>query len=334
MTLALRSTMQPATRRVRAYFAPVDRTTETPAVFDPAGLGLFALDTPPAPWLDLGWVTNFQRWSRTSVDALRSGTRGAPAQSIRGTLQAEVEFTFREWGKLQMALQAGSQHMNVLATGSNATPQPSGGAATSAVPLLSGSTATELQVGAGNVALFAAGNMVAVDEDYQQQTGYVGTGLAAAYVRNAQDVQHSADYVRRVTFNVGRVGGVTSTSLLLAQPLLGGVPASGASVQRVVAFVDREGGSFFQEWSALFVMEEENGARICFYYPRLAPWKKTNAGTAEQSEKLFAIDGVASSLGQVGLHASFVALPVSDVNDGEQILCYRSFFPASSAALY
>jgi len=334
MTLALRSSMQPVTRRVRAYFAPVDRATETPTVFDPASFGLFALDTPPTPWLDLGWITNFQRWSRTAADALRSGARGAPVQSIRGPLEAEVEFDFREWGKLQMALEAGSQHMNVLATGINTTPQPSGGAATSAIPLLTGSTAMELQVGAGNVALFSVRNLVAVDVDYQQQTGYVGTGLAAAYVKNAQDVQHSADYVRRVTFNVGRVSALTATSLLLAQPLLGGVPASGASVQRVVAFLDREGGSFFQERSALFVIEEENGARICFYYPRLAPWKKTNAGTAEQSEKLFAIDGVASSLGQVGLHASFVALPVSDVNDGEQILCYRSFFPASSAALY
>jgi len=333
MTLALRSTMQPVTRRVRAFFAPVNRTTETPTVFDPASLGLFALDTPPAPWLDLGWITNFQRWSRTAADALRSGARGAPAQSIRGPLEAEVEFDFREWGKLQMALEAGSQHMNVLATGTNATPQPSGGAATSAVPLLPGSTATELQVGAGNVALFVIGNLVAVDVDYQQQTGYVGTGLAAAYVRNAQDVQHNVDYVRRVTFNVGRVSGLTTTSLLLAQPLLGGVPASGSSVQRVVAFLDREGGSFFQEWSALFVMEEENGARVCFYYPRLAPWKKANATVAEQSEKISAV-GAGSSLGQVGLHAAFVALPVTDVNDGEQILCYRSFFPASSAALY
>jgi hypothetical protein len=334
MTLALRATMQPVTRRVRTYFAPVDRTTETPAVFDPAKYGAFVLDTPPAPWLDLGWITNFQRWSRTATDALRTGARGAPARSMRGALDAEVEFDFREWGKLQMALQAGSQHMNVLATGTNSTPQPSGGASLSAVPLLPGSTATELQVGAGPVVLFSLGNLVAVDVDYQQQTGYVGTGLAAAYVRNAQDVQHSVDYVRRVTFNVGRVSGLTSTSLVLAQPLLGGTPASGAAVQRVVAFVDREGGSFFQEWSALFVMEEENGARICFYYPRLAPLKKANAGSAEQSEKASGIAGAASSLGQVGLHASFLAMPVTDVNDGEQILCYRSFFPAASAALY
>ena len=61
------------------------------------------------------------------------------------------------------------------------------------------------------------------------------------------------------------------SSLLLAQPLLGGAPAAGVGAQKVVAFVDREGGSFFQEWSGLFVAEEDSGGRVCFYYPRLGP---------------------------------------------------------------
>ncbi len=330
MNLALRGTMQPLTRRVRAYFAPVDRTTETPTVFDPARYGAFALDTPPSPWLGLGWIDNFQRSSHTATNALRSGVRGAPMQSVRGALGAEVEFDFREWGKLQMALEAGSQQMNVLATSATATPQPSGGVSISAVPLLLGSTASELQVGAGAVALFAIGNIVAVDLDYQQQTGYVGTGLTAAYVRNSADVQHSVDYVRRVTFNVGRVSGLTTTSLLLAQPLLGGVPAGGASVQKVIAFLDREGGSFFQEWSALFVMEEENGARVCFYYPQLTPLRKPGT-SGVQTEK---VNTLVTPIGAVALHAAFLAFPTTDVNDGEQVLCYRSFFPAASAALY
>ncbi len=33
--------------------------------------------------------------------------------------------------------------------------------------------------------------------------------------------------------------------------------------------MDREGGSFYQEWSALFVMEGSQGERIFFHYPRL-----------------------------------------------------------------
>ena len=62
---------------------------------------------------------------------------------------------------------------------------------------------------------------------------------------------------------------MTDHSLQLDAPLLGGAPASTAGVQKVVAFVDREGGNFFQEWSALFVLPETSAGRICFYYPRL-----------------------------------------------------------------
>ena len=40
-----------------------------------------------------------------------------PAAQFRGPLEARVEFDFREWGKLQMALAGGSEHMNVLAPG-------------------------------------------------------------------------------------------------------------------------------------------------------------------------------------------------------------------------
>src|SRR5208282_6012815 len=88
---------------------------------------------------------------------------------------------------------------------------------------------------------------------------------SGAYVQNPEDVQQDANYVRRVTFNVGRVALVTATSLLLTQSLPGGVPAAGASVQQVIAFVDREGGSFLQQWSGLFVAEDESGGRVCFF---------------------------------------------------------------------
>ena len=40
-------------------------------------------------------------------------------------LDARVEFDFREWGKLQMALAGGSEHMNVLASDPIAAAQPS-----------------------------------------------------------------------------------------------------------------------------------------------------------------------------------------------------------------
>jgi hypothetical protein len=48
--------------------------------------------------------------------------------------------------------------------------------------------------------------------------------------------------------------------------------------------VDREGGSFYQEWSALFVMQGSQGERIFFHYPRL----QTMAGAEEAAIPLTA----------------------------------------------
>jgi len=245
-----------------------------------------------------------------------------------------VEFDFREWGKLQMALAAGSEHMNVLASDPSANAQPSGGTPVGAVAVLPGSTASEVVLGAGAADDFSAGDMLAVDADYQQQTGYVGAGIAAAYVSDPADVNHDPNYVRRVTFNLGRVAEKTVTSLLLAQPLLGGAPAAGTGAQKVVAFVDREGGSFFQEWSGLFVAEEESGGRICFFYPRLSPVTKLGgpgAGSGFQREEEVE---VLKPIVAMALRAAFVALPHIDENDAQAVLCYRSYFPAGAAAVY
>ncbi len=329
--------------------------------------GGFALDSPPAPWLDLGWIDGFERYYDTPTDIVRSGSRALPSVQFRGAIEARVEFEFREWGKLQMALAGGSEHMNVLATTSSATPAPCGGTPAPAVAILPGSTASELVLGAGAVSGFSIGSLVAVDLDYQQQVGYVGSGISAAYVSSATAVSNDANYIRRVTFNVGRVIEVTATSVVLAQPLLAGPPATGSSAQMVTAFVDREGGSFFQEWSALFVAESDSGGRVCFYYPRLSPnpgaggrgvnvmssanWKPSKsegaANTKETETKQASTAGntsqmyvrecyveVCHPITSVSLHASFIALPFADTLDGQMVSCYRSYFPSAMAAVY
>ncbi len=335
-SFAVRGAMVPVGQRVRAYFAPVNRATEAPTVFDPGKYGTFPLDSPPSPWTDLGWIDNFQRISLTPSEPMRSGVRGAAAAQFRGVLDARIEFDFREWGKLQMALAGGSEHMNVLASDPNAAAQPSGGSPLAAIAVLPGSTAASIVVGAGPVASFSAGDIIAVDADYQQQTGYVGTGISDAYVNNPTDVNQDPNYIRRVTFNLGRVSQLTATSLLLAQPLLGGAPPACASVQKVVAFVDREGGAFFQEWSALFVAGDESGGRICFHYPRLSSATTvhpmaTTVPPAFQREQAIEI---AKPIAAVALHAAFIALPHTDENDGQIAVCYRSYFPAAMAGLY
>jgi hypothetical protein len=306
----------------------VDRVTGATAIFDPSQNSGFQLDSPPAPWIDLGWIENFQRTSTSQVEALLGGTAGVVSAQARHGLGARVAFEFRDWGKLQMALAGGAEHMNVLATNPSASPEGSGGIPLTAVPLLPGSTALELVVGAGASAGFQPGDLVACDVDYAQQVGYVGTGITGAYVLNPQDVLQDANYTRRVTFNVGRISLVTATSLLLAQALPGGIPANDASVQVVVAFVDREGGAFLQQWSALFVAEDEAGGRVCFFYPILSP---TTVKAEWERETLTEVQ---KPIGGLALQASFTALPTVDPNDGAVVLCYRSYFPANGSDVY
>ena len=320
----VRAPMQPSALRIRAYFAPVARDTETPSIFDPAASAEFDLESPPAPWVDAGWIENFSRTSGTRVQPLRSGAKGAVSGQFRSRLEARVEFDFEQWGKLQMAIAGGAEHLNVLAAAASAGPRPAGGQAIAAVPLQAGSTATELPLAPAGLASFAIGDIVAVDSDYQQQTGYVGSGIAGAFVKDPAEVGGDIDFIRRVTFNVGRVAYKSATSLTLAQPLLGGAPPSGAALQKVVAFVDREGGSFFQEWSALFVIPEDVGGRVCFYYPRV------QSGAPAQEKAAV----VADPLKLYALHAALVALSYTDPADGRQVVCYRSYFPAAKAALY
>lgn len=312
----------PVARRVRAYFAPVNRAAQTPVLFDPSEQGTFSFTTPPsspsASWIDLGWIQNFARKSASKIAAVSTGIPAAPLEQVRESLSAQVSFEFLSWTKLSMALSTGSQHMNLLVPASGAAPAAVGAQAAPAVAVETGSTATSIVL--ASTAGFIAGQIVAVDVDNTGQTGFVGSPISGAYIRQAiADV----DYIRRITFNVALISQVSTTSLTLASALPGGTPATGAKIQALTGFVDREGGSFFQEWSALFVMEGSQGERIFFHYPRLQP----NTGAEETPLPL----ATKSKLERISLDAHFTALPVTDPLDGERILCYRSFLPAPSA---
>jgi len=321
--MTTRASMLPAGRRWRACFAPVARATVAPAIFDPALDAGFALDAPPAPWVDLGWLENFTRRAATETLPVAAGPKQALVRQARKNLRAELEFDFCDWGKLQLALAGGSQHMNVLAP-AGSTRVPSGAAAVAAVALLPGSTATQLEVGAGAVGGFAAGDLIVADIDYAGETGYVGSGIAGAYVGDAAQVGNDADYIRRVSFNIGRIAGKTATALVLDRALLGGAPAANAKAQKVLGFSDREGGAFFQEWSGLFLFENEAGGRVALYYPRLQPAAPAAEGKLELAEPLRALT----------LRARFTALPFTDANDSEACLCWRTYYPAASAPAY
>jgi hypothetical protein len=221
-----------------------------------------------------------------------------------------------------MALATGSQHMNVLAPTTGAAAAADGAQAATAVTVQSGSTNTSVSLAVADAAKFSAGSIIALDVDYTGQTGYVGSPVAGAYVRQALT---DVDYVRRVTFNVALVSAVGTSALTLAEPLPGGAPAAGAKLQAVTGFVDREGGSFYQEWSALFAIEGSQGERVYFHYPRL----QTMIGAEESLLPLNSKNPSGQS--RVLLKAQFLALPVVDPMDGERVVCYRSFLPAANA---
>ena len=312
----------PTTRRVRGYFAPVNRQTEAPTIFDAAEQGHFDLDTPPTPWISLGWLQQFARKASSKNAPVLTGIPAATLLQVRETVAAEVSFEFVNWTKLTMALATGSQHMNLLATRSEATPAGVGGQAVTAVNVRDGSTSTWIALASEDAALFAVGSIVAIDCDYTGQTGFVGSGVAGTYVRKPLS---DVDYTRRVTFNVGLVSAVSSNGLTLAMALPGGAPVTGTKLQRVTGFVDREGGSFYQEWSALFVIEGNQRERIYFHYPRL----QSMSGAGEVMSPLARSEN--NGISRVLLKGNFMALPVTDPLDGERVLCYRSFLPAPQA---
>lgn len=312
-------TMAPVVQQVRAYFAPINRMTKTATIFDPAQSGAFNLDVPPAPWIDLGWIANFARKSGTKIDPIRSGAPATTHLQTRSEVDATVALSFESWGKLQLALAAGVQQMNLLNAASGAAAAGSGGTAIAAVPLVSGSTATVLQVGAIAAAGFSVGEIVAVDIDYAGATGFIGSGVSGAYVKSALT---DVDYIRRITLNVGRIAsigtGTSAGSLTLESPLIAGVPTSAMKVSGVAGFCDREGSSFFQEWSALFVGVGQQQERVLWHYPRL----QAMSGIAEAN--------TASTGGfeKVRLNGAFRALPVTDAVDGETVVCFRSYVVA------
>jgi hypothetical protein len=322
MTVNWFSAPAPVARRVRGYFAPVNRTAQTPVLFDPAEQCGFSLDTPPSPWISLGWIQELTRKPGSKSAAVLTGIPAGTLEQVRETLEAQVGFEFLSWTKLTMALATGSQHMNLLAPASGAAPAGDGAQAASAVTVQSGSTATFIALASTDAAKFTSGSIIALDIDYMGQTGFVGAPVSGAYVRQALT---DVDYIRRVTFNVALVSQVTSAGLTLAEPLPGGVPAAGSKLQAVTGFVDREGGCFYQEWSALFVMEGSQGERIFFHYPRLQTM-------ASAQEAVLPLDSKnKNGLARVLLKGLFLALPVTDPLDGERVVCYRSFLPAAYA---
>jgi hypothetical protein len=321
-TISAIASTGPMSRRVRVYFAPVNRTTEAPTIFDASQAAGFQTSNPPYPWIDLGWITSFVRKSDAKVSGVISGVPSLAQYQVRQMTGATISFAFEQWSKLTMARAGGAEHMNVLIPSAGSAANGSGGTSGTAQAIVFNGTtptsATVICMDAADLTNYSAGSLIAVDVDYTGQTGFVGSGVSAAYVRSAASVNNDPDYVRRISFNVARVQQVNAQTLELAQPLLAGIPITGMKAQAVTGFVDREGGSFLQEWSALFVLSGEQGDAVFFYYPRLQAME----GPAEIGVLL------QKPIERMMLSAAFRALPVVDAVDGQSVFCFRTYVPA------
>jgi hypothetical protein len=300
----------------------VNRSAQTPVLFDPSEQGGFSLDSPPAPWINLGWVQDLSRKSVSKTVPILTGIPSATLEQVRETLQAQVSLQYLSWTKLTMALSTGSQHMNLLAPASGAVPKADGAQAAAAVVIQTGSTSTFVALTSNDASKFSAGSIIVVDIDNTGQTGFVGSPVSGAYLKSSLN---DIDYIRRITFNVALVSQVSSAGLTLAEPLPGGAPAAGLKLQAAKGFMDREGGSFYQEWSALFVLQGSQEERVFLHYPRL----QTMVGAEESSYPLDAKNKNGQK--RIILQGQYLALPVNDPLDGERVVCYRSFLPAPNA---
>ena len=83
--LVMQPGLPPTVRRVRGYFAPVNRLTATPTAFDSTAVAAFDPDAPPAPWVDLGWIGGFTRTSETKLQ--RGGERRSGNGAAAGTAE-------------------------------------------------------------------------------------------------------------------------------------------------------------------------------------------------------------------------------------------------------
>ena len=304
------------TTGVQAYFAPVDRTNAITTPFDAGLMGRFATNIPPPGWGHAGLVRNFKRLPASTITPLWSGTPATVKTQVRAAIGEEVEFEFPAWNRLSMELSAGTQTLNLLQSADGASAGPSGGAALPAEALLSGSTAMELQLKPAT--LVQPGDVVVVDEDYAGQTGYLGSGAPGAFLSSIP-TKADVDMIRRVSFNVARVLTVSQGVATLASSLPAGVPTASMKLNRVNGFVNREGGSFVPEWSALFVLDGLQGDRLLLHFPRLQP-----VGSHSSEAGV----GLAKGLERWRPTARLRALPVLDPNGSTPSVCFRSYLPA------
>lgn len=340
----------------RAYFAPFNQqlavsqtsTSLGPTIYDLMVEGKF-IDAPPPPagWFDLGYVGKFKFTPGSKIGNVMTGYRGAIRAKYRAETSEKVSFSFMEMGHLQMKIATGTQVFNLLKTtvtqpstlgplsSSGTTAIPMGASGYQPTGLASGPTTglPTLFVPAGSGSLFPAGSYIVADQDYNGTSfGFVGDAGANVF----QGAVSSVDFIRMTSDYVACVRQVVPTAaagqdaLILTGPFVGGgnaplgttpntVPTTGAKVQGIAGFSAREGGTFIQEWSAVFCLDTIDASQLMFYYPRIAPDAFSGFDATNLQN--------ATAMQTYEMATSMDALAFDDPLDGETVVRYAAYYP-------
>jgi hypothetical protein len=339
----------------RAYFAPYNYAVGS--ALANTVLGPTILDLTQGPFVDnsawalaglgfqdLGWIKDFKRTPESKIGQVRSGYRGAVRAQYRGQVGENCEWKFREYGRQQYIIAAGTNVVNLLAasglSGGTSGPLSASGAPFATVSsynpgvapygqggLGTAPTLTMTSAGAITTAQIGVGTDITCDQDYVVGTyGLEGDAGTPVYANAVTDV----DYIRKNSDYVAQVSAINGAVLTLTYPFIGGGSGSpaplgpgiaGYKAQAIKGWAAREGGTFIKEWSALLLLNTVDNAQIAIYYPHLsimqnrdmaASWTIENAGTTD--------------LGGAELDAQFSALAFDDPLDGETVVSYIAYY--------
>ena len=223
-----------------------------------------------------------------------------------------------------MALAAGSQHMNLIVPAAGGAANGSGSKGVPPVSLAAGSTATFLAMAATDAAGFSAGSVVTVDAGLHGANGIRGQRCLRGLRGQRRGSQqrsglHSPRLVQRCP---GRVEQLDRT------------PAGAAA--------DRGRANSGDAGSADCRLCRSRGRKLLPGMVGVVCHRRRAGRAHSVSLSAPAIDGRArrrrrrrwsSPLERIALSATFRALPVTDANDGEQVVCFRSFLPSPATLI-
>lgn len=212
----------------RAAFSPLDygNVPAQESVLDLAVQGPFDTNNLPEGWFDCGWIKEFKTTVPSKIGDVESGYRGAIRARYRGEIGLQLDFKFREAGRLQMKIASGGSVFNLLDNPVSSEEGPLSTEGNTAVPLSFSGYVTSgtvpgyegrpvLYVSSGSSSIFGPTSSpvyIVCDQDMtaEMQTmgglvGDNGTFIFPETVNDTDFIRKTSDYVARVVAVVASI---------------------------------------------------------------------------------------------------------------------------------